>query len=109
MMESTEDQPDRGGSDQKKNLVRAHIRLSGRVQGVAFRYYAINMAHQLGVKGWIRNLYNGDVEAVIEGNQSAVQQMIDWCRKGPSMAVVEKTKVDWQPHTGEYHQFSIRS
>ena len=108
-MESSQEQDYNGNPGQKKDKVRAQVRLSGRVQGVAFRYYAVRMAHQLGVKGWVRNLYNSDVEAVIEGHQSAVQQMIDWCRKGPSMAVVEDIKIDWQPYTGKYHQFYIRS
>ncbi len=89
--------------------MRAHIRLSGRVQGVAFRYYARDMAHKLGVKGWIRNLDKGDVELVIEGNKFSVQQMIAWCKKGPSLSIVENIQIDWQPYTGEFNEFHIMS
>jgi len=89
--------------------VRAHIKLSGRVQGVAFRYYARDMAHKLGVGGWIRNLDNGDVESVIEGKKVSVQQMIAWCKKGPGLAIVENIEIDWQAYTAEFNEFHIRS
>ncbi len=88
--------------------VRAHIRLGGRVQGVAFRFYTRDRAYQFGIKGWIKNLADGDVEAVLEGERSSVQQMIGWCKKGPSLAIVERFTVDWQPYTGEFNHFSIR-
>ena len=96
-----------GKIDNGHDKAKVHIVLSGRVQGVAFRYYARNMADKLGVKGWIRNLDNGDVEAVIEGKKVAVQQMVVWCKKGPSLAVVENISIDWQAYTGEFHKFNI--
>ncbi len=95
--------------DRENNKVRVHIVLIGRVQGVAFRYYALNIARRLGVKGWIKNLANGDVEVLIEGKKSAVKQMIDCCREGPSLAIVKNIKIDWQPYTGEFNEFQIRS
>lgn len=89
--------------------VRAHITLSGRVQGVAFRYYARDMAHKFRVGGWIKNLDNGDVESVIEGKKVSVQQMITWCKKGPGLAIVENIEIEWQPYTGEFNEFHIQS
>jgi len=96
-------------SNRWDETVRAHIKLSGRVQGVAFRYYARDIAHKLRVGGWIRNLENGDVESVIEGKKVSVQQMIAWCKKGPSLAVVENIEIDWQTYTGEFSEYYIQS
>lgn len=93
-----------GGSD----LVRVYIKLSGRVQGVAFRYYARDMAYYYGVKGWIKNLENGEVEAVIEGSKAAVKKMIFWCKKGPALAIVENIEIDWQDYSGEFNDFNIQ-
>ncbi|MBN2395751.1 MAG: acylphosphatase [Candidatus Atribacteria bacterium] len=93
--------------DDEDEMVRAILKLSGRVQGVAFRYYARNKANQLGITGWIRNLDNGDVEAVFEGKNSLVLQMITWCKRGPSLAHVENIDIDWQTYTGEFNQFNI--
>lgn len=87
----------------------AHVMVSGRVQGVAFRYYARNIAYQLGIKGWIKNLANGDVELVIAGRQESVKKMVEWCKKGPRMAIVENTEVDWLPYSGEYNLFQIKT
>jgi acylphosphatase len=91
-----------------KNNVRVYVQLMGRVQGVAFRYYARKMASQLGVKGWIRNMVNGDVEAVIEGSEGKVTRMLEWCKEGPGMARVENVIVTWLPYTGEFSDFNIR-
>ena len=87
--------------------IKVHIFLYGRVQGVAFRYYTKVMADKLGVKGWIRNLPDGKVEAIIEGDRDKVTRMIEWCKKGPSMAFVEDINIDWLPYTGEFKRFSI--
>jgi acylphosphatase len=91
-----------------KNMVRGYIKITGRVQGVAFRYYARSMASRLGVKGWIRNVINGDVEVMIEGNKESVTRMIEWCKEGPRMAYVEDLTVSWLPYTGEFLDFNIK-
>ena len=91
-----------------KEKVGAHIRVSGRVQGVAYRYYARDFAHQLGVKGWIKNLLNGDVELMLEGSKISVEKMIEWCKEGPRLAIVEDIKVDWLPYSGGFTQFYIK-
>lgn len=87
--------------------VCAHVIVSGRVQGVAYRYYAKNIANQLGVTGWVKNLINGDVELIIEGLPDAVEKMILWCKKGPSLARVEDIKIEWLANWGEHSQFRI--
>jgi acylphosphatase len=89
-------------------MVRVYVKLTGRVQGVAFRYYARSMASRLGVKGWIRNMVSGDVEAIIEGSEYKVNQMLEWCKEGPGMARVEKVTVDWLSYIGEFTDFNIR-
>jgi acylphosphatase len=88
-------------------ISRAHVKISGYVQGVSFRYYTQVMANQLGLKGWVRNLWDGGVEAVFEGEEEAVDKMVGWCHDGPLMARVENVKVDIETPTGEFSHFSI--
>ncbi|HHH81954.1 MAG TPA: acylphosphatase [Chloroflexi bacterium] len=87
---------------------RAHLWISGRVQGVNFRYYTSQEAQARGLKGWVRNLWDGRVEAVFEGEEQAVDSMIEWCRKGPPAARVEDIQVSWENPTGEFDRFGIR-
>lgn len=84
------------------------VTVRGRVQGVAFRYYAQNEARRLKVKGWVTNLMNGDVELLLEGKKKGVLQMIQWCKKGPRLAIVEDIQIDWQTYTGKYVDFKIK-
>ena len=65
----------------------------GRVQGVGYRFFAQRHASVLGVRGYVRNLPDGNVEVIAQGNASAVEAMIDWCRLGPPMAQVEQVQV----------------
>ena len=74
--------------------VRAHVLVSGRVQGVSFRDATRSQAEQLGLNGWVRNTQDGQVEAVVEGDSDTVQQMIEWCKSGPSSADVEDVSVE---------------
>jgi acylphosphatase len=76
--------------------IHAHVFISGRVQGVGYRYSTLQQAQQLGVSGWVRNLPDGRVEAIFEGNQNIVEEMINWCRKGPSGSVVQAVKVEYE-------------
>jgi acylphosphatase len=76
------------------NEERAHVFVSGRVQGVSFRDATRSQAEQLGLSGWVRNTQDGQVEAVFEGDADTVQQMVEWCRSGPSSADVEDLSVD---------------
>ena len=87
-------------------LVRAHVFIFGSVQGIGFRFSTKHKADALGLKGWVRN-YLDYVEAVFEGSENKVNEMIDWCRKGPPTARVEKVEVNIEKYTGEFEEFGI--
>jgi acylphosphatase len=89
-------------------MKRAHIFVSGRVQGVFYRAETKNNASRLNLTGWARNLPDGRVEAVIEGKEDNVNALIDWCRKGPSFASVTEIEVKEEPYTGAFEDFGIR-
>jgi len=88
--------------------VRAHLRVAGRVQGVAFRASAAAEARRSRLNGWVRNVRDGTVEAVAEGPRPAVEAFIAWCRHGPSGARVEAVEVAWGTPTGEHRGFEVR-
>jgi acylphosphatase len=88
--------------------VRAHVYVSGRVQGVFFRSEAKHEARVLGIKGWIRNLPDGKVEAVFEGEEKSVKEIIEFCKRGPSGAKVTNIDVVWESYSGEFRNFEIR-
>ncbi len=87
--------------------VRAHLWISGRVQGVFFRAHTKEVAEKLGLTGWVRNLPDGRVEAVFEGEEEAVKEAIEWCKRGPPLAKVEKVEVRYEDPTGEFRDFRI--
>lgn len=91
---------------QKK--VRAHILVSGRVQGVYFRQKTAKQAQRLGISGWVRNLNDNKVEAVLEGAKEDVQKIIDWAKKGPFLARVLNLDIKWQEYKGEFNNFEIK-
>ncbi|MCD6514633.1 MAG: acylphosphatase [Candidatus Asgardarchaeum sp.] len=88
--------------------VRAHVFISGRVQGVFFRAHTQMMAMKHNVTGWVRNLRDGRVEAVFEGELKDVEKVIEWCHKGPPLAKVDKVEVIWEDYKGEFSSFEIR-
>ena len=81
--------------------VRAHVWVSGQVQGVYFRAYAGDEAAYRQVAGWTRNAPDGRVEAVFEGGQVSVESMIQWCHRGSPASRVSKVEVTWEPLRGE--------
>lgn len=87
--------------------IRVHLKISGRVQGVWFRASARDQARSLGLTGWVRNLSDGRVEAVAEGEEKTVESFVAWCRKGPHGARVEGVDVTRGEATGEFRNFSI--
>jgi acylphosphatase len=87
--------------------VRAHIIISGIVQGVFFRVETQRAAQRYGVNGWVRNKSDGTVEAVIEGQRHKVDEMLNWCRKGPPRAVVRQVDVEWGDYTGAMADFRV--
>ena len=88
--------------------VRAHIVVSGRVQGVFFRAETQEKAQELGLTGWVRNLSDGRVEAVFEGDKVKVEEMVKWAKKGPSRAIVNHLDLTWEEYQGEFNNFEIR-
>jgi len=88
--------------------VRAHLFISGHVQGVFFRYEIRNRAVRLNICGWVMNLRDGRVEAVFEGEKEAVEEIIAFCHRGPPGAVVKKVDVFWEEPTEEFKSFQIR-
>lgn len=89
-------------------MKRMHVWISGRVQGVAFRHYTVKTALALKLKGWVRNLGDGRVETVFEGEDDPVDSMLDWCRQGPSLARVTYVDVKEEPWRGDFQDFDIR-
>ena len=80
--------------------VRAHVFVSGLVQGVSFRWYTIQHARRHELGGWVRNLPDGRVEAVFEGRRESVEQMVGWAGQGPPSARVTDVEVAWEEPEG---------
>lgn len=78
-----------------------HVEVRGRVQNVFFRASCVERARSLGVAGWVRNTFDGHVEAEFEGESEAVATIVDWCTEGPPFAVVEHVDVKEASPTGE--------
>jgi acylphosphatase len=74
---------------------RAHVRVKGRVQGVGFRFATADEARRLDLRGWVRNLDSGEVEAVFEGRRERVVEMVRWCEEGPPGSYVRDVHVSW--------------
>ena len=84
-----------------------HLYISGRVQGVGYRYSAFNQAQKLGIRGWVRNLPDGRVEMFLEGEEKPLDMMVSWCHKGPQMSFVTSVEVYKKEFKGEFKEFSI--
>ena len=88
-------------------LARAHVYVTGYVQGVFYRHTTAPRARDRGLTGWVRNLPDGRVEAVLEGEESDVRNLVEWCRSGPAHATVEKVDVEWEPPESIFSGFRI--
>jgi acylphosphatase len=87
---------------------RAHVVIDGKVQGVFYRAFVRDQALDFGLKGWVRNLGDGKVEAVFEGDKKIIEQAIKGCYIGPPGARVSNIDVKWEPHGEEEKGFSVR-
>ena len=92
-------------NDNKK--IRAHVFIRGKVQGVYFRQNTRIVATRHGVMGWVRNLKDGRVELVLEGNEMDVNEVIEWCYAGPPKATVEDVNINYERYTGEFREFKV--
>ena len=90
------------------SAVRAHCLVEGLVQGVFFRDSTRRRARQLGVTGWVRNLPDGRVEVVAEGERTSVESLVAWLRDGPEYARVEQATATWESASGEFADFAVR-
>ena len=90
------------------NSKRVHLFVEGRVQGVYFRQEMMETAEKNNVLGWVRNLPDNKVEAVLEGNDSNVDAVVEWARFGPAGAVVKELQVTEEKYVGEFSDFEIR-
>jgi len=87
---------------------RALAKVEGRVQGVFYRQSTLDMARQLGLDGWVRNLPDGSVEALFEGDPDQIETALEWCRQGPPRASVSRLTVTWLDGPAECSGFAIR-
>lgn len=94
-------------SPQQDEPIRYHVLVSGKVQGVGYRSSVLQVAKCLNLNGWVKNLSDGRVEAIFEGNINCIEQMISWCRQGNTMAVVEDIVVKEEMPEG-LQKFEIR-
>ncbi|MBN2014619.1 MAG: acylphosphatase [Candidatus Altiarchaeota archaeon] len=88
--------------------IQAHVYVSGRVQGVFFRASTRDEARRLGLTGWVSNLPDGRVEAVFEGEEDLVKEMVGWCHHGPSYASVSDVKTEFNKASEKFRDFEIR-
>lgn len=95
-------------TENKSELVRAHVWVKGRVQGVGFRAHVEFYGRQLGVTGWVRNVGYDTVEAVAEGERAKVERFIEMMKQGPSMSRVDESRVEWEGATGEFKEFGVK-
>ncbi len=89
-------------------MIRLHANFSGTVQGVGFRFTVKRLANRYEVTGFVRNLPNGRVELVAEGDRGVVEDFIEDICNGILSGYIRKVKKEWQPATGEYKEFEIR-
>ena len=88
--------------------IRAHIFITGLVQGVFFRQITSQKAKNLGISGFVRNLPDGRVEAVFEGKKDRVEKMVEWMKEGPKYAKVDGREINWEEYKGEFNDFEIK-
>lgn len=86
---------------------RAHVVISGRVQGVFFRAHTRDIATKFNVNGWVKNRDDGKVEALLEGDEENVKAVLDWCQDGPPSARVSGVDTKWEDYKGEFKRFEI--
>ncbi|MCU0487870.1 MAG: acylphosphatase [Anaerolineales bacterium] len=92
----------------EETLLRLHAFVEGIVQGVGFRYFVQDQAVRLGLKGWVRNRWDGSVEVLVEGNRVDLDSLLNALYRGPRTAQVNGVRTEWSPGTGEFRGFQVR-
>jgi acylphosphatase len=105
----TIDHPEPTVSHPQSGLARLHMTVSGRVQGVGFRYFVQDQAIRLKLTGWVRNTHQGEVELVAEGSRIDLEQLRDAVMQGPSSSFVTDIKQSWETATSQYSSFFVAS
>jgi len=90
------------------DLTRAHIRLTGKVQGVGYRAFAQRTAQELALSGYVVNLPDGSVEVDAEGDREQIERFVEQLRLGPPRSRVEKLEIQWKPYSGQFPNFKAR-
>jgi len=93
--------------EDREDQSRVRLRIEGRVQGIFFRYSAVEEAVRLRLRGWVRNCPDGSVEVVAEGQKKKIEDLIRWCRHGPPGAHVHNVRIQWEDYRGEFKTFRI--
>lgn len=88
-------------------MQRAHIVITGSVQGVSFRAFTFEQAINLKLNGWVKNRKNGEVEIEVEGEQEKIKELIHNLKEGPSISNVENVNVNWKYYKNEFNEFII--
>lgn len=94
--------------DKLADMVRVHLWIEGRVQGVFFRSSTLEQAVRWGVKGWVRNCPDGTVEVVAEGPRKNIDDLVAWCHHGPPGAKIHHVQLKWEDNQDEFKDFRIR-
>jgi acylphosphatase len=92
----------------ESNPIRLHAIVEGQVQGVGFRNFVLDNAIRLGLTGWVRNRWNGDVECLAEGDRQALDKLLAALQRGPRSGFVTRVKADWLEASGEHTYFSVK-
>ena len=93
---------------QSENILTVNIKITGKVQGVGFRYFVLRQAQELGITGWVSNKSNGDVEALAQGEKADLEQFIAKVKEGPSFSRVEDVSLNWLNEAEQYFGFEIK-
>ncbi len=88
-------------------MKQAHVFISGSVQGIGYRQFVKSNARTLGLTGWVRNTEDGGVEAVFQGDEKVIEQMLDVCKKGPFLAEVKQFGFEWGEGEEAFEEFHI--
>ena len=94
-------------SSQSEDTLTVNMKITGKVQGVGFRYFVLRQAQELGITGWVSNKPNGDVEALAQGEKADLEQFIAKVKEGPSFSRVDNVNLEWMNKGEQYFGFEI--